>query len=343
MDDLDVMHYSYKIPIGSPYKTEAQPRARGFSVVAGEYGKDRSIDFAYWANLGGRAVRSDEEYDALLNMLGFHRYQNELSEAGAMTAALIQCENLYRTSCLLAYGNGLAGYCDIKEFAGITEVPLPNDESIANGFDGDTMVCLKAVLPYSKWLDDARIPDALSTPGEYHGILNPNRPSFLYVEHSFYGGEGYQTYEMFCYSDGDTAKQSARNEWREPFKLIGQVIASSLTFSNYVGVFDGKPLFDAKCGFDSLWQAMAELTDKQAPGICPVCGKVIDRRRDGKGGHPKKTCAAHSDKFQNMKKALQKSGNPAMRFSDKCEEAVRQQRWHDASLNERPLTFPAKP
>lgn len=224
---------------------------------------------------------------------------------------------------MLAYGNGLAGYCDVREFAKIAEVSVPEDTSAANGYDGDTMPCIKVALSFSKWLDDAHIPEALSTPKEHHGILNPSKPTFPYVEYSFHTGKGYQIFEMPFYPGAQVRPLSSVAEWHEPFKLIGQVIANAFTFGNYVGVYDGKPLFDAKCGFDSLWQAIAELTDKQASGICPVCGKVIDRRRDEKGGHPKKTCAAHSDKFHNMKKALQKNGNPNMRFADRCEETVR--------------------
>ena len=310
--------------------------------MTGEYGKDRSIDFSYWANLGGKNVLSSEESSALLDMLGFHRYQDDLSEVDALETASIQCEALYRVSCLLAYGNGLASYYDIKEFARITDTPIPADELTANGYDGDTMPKIEVVLPYSKWFDNARIPDALSTPKTHHGILNPNKPTFPYVEYSSYAGKGYQIYEMLCYPDVKTARLGALTEWREPFKLIGQVIANALTFCNYVGMYDGKPLFEVKCGFDFLWQAIAELADRQAPGICPVCGKVVDRRRNERGGHPKKTCAAHSDKFHNMRKALQKSGDSNMRFADRCEEAVRQQRWIDESLNERPLRFLGK-
>ena len=310
--------------------------------MAGDYGKNRALDYAYWANLGGKEKVGDAEAEQLNIMLGHHRYQFGQDERQALDAALIQCENLYRVACLLAYGNGLAGFCDIAKFVQVVEEPYASDllsDGSGEQQDEDAMLKLTVTLPYSRWFDDARIPDALSTPKRYHRILNPNVPTFLCVEYSAFASKHYQVFEMLYHPDICTVRQGNISEWREPYKIIGQVIANAHTFGNYLGMYDGKPLFEERCVFDFLWQTIAELADKQAPGICPVCGKVIDRRRNKKGGHPKKTCDAHSDKFQNMKKALQKNGDPDMRFSDKCEEAVRQQRWRDASLNERPLHF----
>ncbi len=91
---------------------------------------------------------------------------------------------------MLAYGNGLAGYCDVREFAKIAEVSVPEDTSAANGYDGDTMPCIKVALSFSKWLDDVHIPEVLSTPKEHHGILNPSKPTFPYGEYSFHTGKG---------------------------------------------------------------------------------------------------------------------------------------------------------
>ncbi len=285
---------------------------------------------------------SAEEAEGLMGLLGHHRYQSGLCEEDALEAALVQSESLYRVARLLAYGNNLAGFCDIEKFARVIEEPVSVDDSAISYEEEDTDVMLRVevVLPCSAWFDSARIPDVLSTPRKYHGVLNPNAPTFLFVDYSSYAGSHCQMYSMLCYPDVSTSKQDDISQWREAYKVIGQVIANSHAFGSYLGVYDGKPLFEPSCGFDSLWQAMVELADKQAPGICPVCGRVIDRRRDKKGGHPKKTCTSHSDKYHNMKKALRKSGGSEMQFVDNCEKAVRQQRWHDSTINERPLTFP---
>lgn len=308
--------------------------------MAGEHGKDRELDFAYWANLGGSQSLTVEEAEGLMGLLGFHRYQTGLEGAEALECALMQSENLYRVACLLAYGNGLADLCDIERFTVMADTASPSDvpkTRADNGSEEDPLFMLRVTLPYARWVDDARIPELLSTSVNHRQIVNPGKPTFLYVERSVYMSKGYQTYDLFGYPSALTAKRGGAYNWSEACRFMGQVIANAQTFNNYLGIYNGRPLFESRCGFDSLWQALAELADKQAPGICPVCGRVIDRRRNEKGGHPKKTCAAHSDKFQNMKKALQKSGDPDMRFADKCEEAVRQQRWNDESLNERPL------
>lgn len=307
--------------------------------MAGEHGKNREIDFAYWANLGDKDDLSDEETVRLPQMLDPRRLQTGMNESDALDVALIQCENLYRVAALLAYGNGLAGYCDVERFT-LVEGVSPNGATTPNhsdGYDESELLTVTVTMPYAWGYDEGRIPERLETSRAYRSVLNPDKPVLLSIEYSAYMSKGYQEYKALTYPDIATAQRKYEQASPETCKRIGQLIVNAQTLNNYLGVYDGKPLFESRCGFDALWQAMAELTDKQAPGICPVCGKVVDRRRDEKGGHPKKTCAAHSDKFHNMKKKLQRSGDKAMLFSDKCEEAVRQQRWHDASLNERPL------
>ena len=322
--------------------------------MAGEYAKDRTNDFAYWANLGAKNDLTDEEAEGLMGLLGDWRNQDAMDEEDALEAALIQSENLYRVACLLAYGSGCAGVCDVERFTKVEAAFADNAQVLktADGYDESELQKITVALPYTSLLDKARIPKRLFTPPEYRSVLNPNKPSFFSVRYKAYK-KGYQTFEAQFFPDIFTSKNNCAQVSPMACKYIGQLIASAYTFTNYIGMYDGKPLFEAQCGFDRLWQTVAELASQQAPGICPVCGKVIDRRRDEKGGHPKKTCAAHSDKFQNMKKKqreeelirkrLLKKDNPDMSTcvgsSENFEPAVRRMRWREIGLNERPLKF----
>lgn len=334
--------------------------------MAGEHGRNRDLDFAYWANLGGKKNFTDKEIQGLVSMLGYSPLERGINEQEAKRAALIQSESLYRVSCLLAYGHGadngnLASLRDVSEF---TWTNVESERAYDPDFPDDTSWRISAVLPYCEWYDDASLPSVIRTPPKNNDILNPSK-AFFKARRDVNKDEGFQVYTLAYLPVASVPKSigDVMRIAREPYKTIGQVIANAYTFTNYVGVYDGKPAFATRTDleFSSLWQVLVELTEKQAPGICPVCGRVIDRRRGKSGGKPRNTCAAHSDKLQNMKKKLQAEKLDASnrenarrereglssvgnfgRNSVDIEEAVRLLRWHDASLNERPLRFPGK-
>lgn len=45
----------------------------------------------------------------------------------------------------------------------------------------------------------------------------------------------------------------------------------------YIGVFDGKPVFEPRSGIEKFWQTIAELSEKQAPGL--PCLREGDREK----------------------------------------------------------------
>lgn len=186
-------------------------------------------------------------------------------------------------------------------------------------------------------------------PDEYDSVLGSNGflvPS-LSVERI--GGGDYVIFEMHAIVRLELLDRSGNSDNFDalmPYKLLGQVIANAHTSSIYVGTFDGKPKFRPKSRVDELWQTIVELTDKQLPGLCPVCGKVVDRRRGETVGHPKNTCSAkHTNKFTNLKAVVRRESvedaeKETLANTEELQEAVRELRWtNDPSLNERPLRY----
>lgn len=306
--------------------------------MTGSYGKNREIDFARFANLGGKPNLSDEELQELELLCGYStslydELPDDYDPIPLENLAYEQSEAIYRTSCLLAYGSGLACWMDIERFIRVMEVPDPLDD--------DTNPCMikaiEAVLPNPRDAFHLDLPATMRIPGRYGGGLNPSiyHP---YIHRAPIKNGGYQVFRMTVGLDDEELHLP------EPYRLLGQVIANAYALTSFVGIYDGRPAFEPEYNVDRLWQTLAELAPKQAPGICPVCGKVFDRRRTAKGGKPKKACDSHGAALQNTKRDLKKEafavGNHELAFSDKLEEAVRMLRWNkQPELNERPLMF----
>lgn len=336
-----------------------------------EYGKSKYFDYASFANIGGRADLSKEELSRLVESCG---YQPGLNEEGIVRLALTHSENMYRAASLMAYGNGLAAFEDIERFAlhrriksdirsedgaedaieievmlpyrqecfnistGKLQVPHAYDSPLSScafqmpsvtveAVDGNQAILVKAiVLPWLGLLDGAEY--------ELRRIMREKAVTDEYMR---------KVSVLIARLDDDAYRRLG--ELREPYRLLGQLIANAHAVNAYIGVFGGKPEFVSKSYIDQLWQAMVELKDNQIPGICPICGKVIDRRRDAKGGHPKSTCCnAHSDKLSNERRrirdeSVEDANQVPITDSALLEQAVRKERWTRPGRNERPLKF----
>lgn len=118
---------------------------------------------------------------------------------------------------------------------------------------------------------------------------------------------------------------------------LGQLIANEFARDSFVGVFDGMPLFEPGGRIQAAWHDLVTLTDKQLPGLCPVCGRVVDRWCGLKGGKPKITCCnQHSDAYSNEQRRLKGLGDPEMMFSHKRATKAREMRYKGEN-DQRPL------
>lgn len=246
-------------------------------------------------------------------------------------------ECLYRAICLVAYGNDNGCFGDIEPFASIEYYLLDEwDNELESMRDMQSAAC-KVVLPYARRTSEQPLAGDLKIPKDYRNALNPvNR--ITSASREINAAEGYQIFS-FHYEIDDNADNDESEQWA--FGVAGQLIINAHIAPIYIGIYDGEPLFEPNTEADRLWLAFAKLQKHQFPGICAVCGKAIDRKRESGGGKPKKTCGEHSYKFQNEKRRLrneaQKIGNTDLADAKECEMAVRAQRQVRSELNERPL------
>lgn len=320
--------------------------------MTGSFAKNRENDFARYANLGGKDNLKKGELDYLVRACG-HRHG--LSNGDMEQLALLESERLYRVACVLSYGSNpalsamksrtrshkrtIAAMTDIDRFSRIE----PRNEATLNeaGEEELWFSCVYTVkIPY-----DLRLlggyPATIRTPSRYHGSLNPAEYTFGNVTQAVTDNGASQTFTLVSYN-----QKPIKEFIHEPFRMLAQAIINARISSNLVGIFDGKPLFETERDIDRLWQTLAELAEEQAPGVCPVCGKIIDRRRGKSGGHPPVACKAHINKFHNeLKKYVKEESadhDPEdMIYADRREAAIRALRWKEKpELNERPLYFP---
>ena len=326
------------------------------------YGANGYFDFAEFANMGGRF---DHDESTLLEMQGWCGCHPGLDEDGLERLVMVHSENMYRAASLMAYGIGLACYEDVASFT-TTE---PTKSSLRSEEEEDALL-VSISLPYMRQCFDIGS-GAIPVPHKYDNDLNPLafKIPTLHMEmpddgrqvvlkaHIIPGIRLCDTRESVirreAYKRGEKARLSKLDEYdmaklqhlKEPFKVLGQLIANLHTRAIYIGVFDGKPEFGPVSYIGQLWQTMVELKDKQLPGICPICGKVIDRRRDSNGGHPKNTCCnSHSDKFSNRRREIREDSTKdanakSITLTEELELAVRRERWTATGRNERPLRF----
>jgi len=247
-------------------------------------------------------------------------------------------ECLYRTICLVAYGNGNGCFEDVEPFISIRPHHEEEwDDELEGERDNDYYV-YKIEMPYARQHNEQPLVGDLKIPKEYRNPLNPD-DKIVRASRAICGIEDYQVF-TFCFEISDDEKSE---KWA--CNVAGQLIINAHIVSTYVGIYDGKPLFEPNTMDDRLWLAFAELKQHQFPGLCAVCGKAINRKRKSGGGKPQKTCSKdHSTKLQNIKKQLHKeaneTGNTEMTYADVCEMAARAQRAIRPELNKRPLMYP---
>lgn len=250
-------------------------------------------------------------------------------------------ESLYRTTCLVAYGNGNGCFEDVAPFLSIKHHHDEEYDPLLEAEREEDCDVYKVVLPYAApyvgygWHCDERpLARDLKIPKEYRNSLNPT-DKITWASRTICEDKKYQVFTFhFEITDDEKSRRWA-------CLVAGQLIINAHIAPIYIGIYDGKPLFEPKTEADRLWLAFAELKKHQFPGICAVCGKAIDRKRESGGGKPQKTCNEHSNKLQNMKKQIRKDaleiGDTSMAYADIREMAARCQRTIKPELNERPL------
>lgn len=297
----------------------------------------------------------------------FAAFANEGATGSLDGSALIQSENMYRVCSLIACGIGLAGECDIAPF---TRFDLIQTTERSYDDEPEEVLEIRAVLPHDPDNVSLNSESILRSPRKYSSTLQGGAYSVPYINTEVIES-GYMVFTMNVHpwvgfhdeptrmlrtqallrngtsitKKFDELDSSKLYNLREPLRFLGQAIANAHVNKAYAGTFGGKPIFQPWSWIEQRWLALVELTDKQLPGLCPVCGKVIDRRRNAKGGHPKKTCCnVHSDMFSNLKKRLVRESIENANISsplskDELEDLVRMLRWSGKVPNERPLQF----
>lgn len=275
------------------------------------------------------------------DLVSFANLETPESEANLSDEVLNEC--LYRTICLIAYGNGNGCIEDIDPFVRIEEHHEEEWDCELESMRYDDFYVYDVLLPYTRQYGEQPLVGNLKIPKGYRNALNPV-DKIISASRTTHEDEdkdeGWQVFS-FIYEIGDSDESR-----RWACNVAGQLIVNAHIAPFYIGIYDGKPLFEPNTMDDRLWLAFAELKQHQLPGICAVCGKAIDRKRESSGGKPQKTCIEHSNKFQNIKKQLKKEakeiGDTNMAYADKCEMAARAQRMMQPELNKRMLMFPGK-
>lgn len=263
---------------------------------------------------------------------------------------LLHSECMYRVCSLIAFGLGLACFDDIWEFVDFkpsVERALGIGES---EYDKDAMIYigLTVKLPYvsdlfrnkgSRYLikrqsDSDLLLSVNSDSTAFNGSIrleNINNKSMIVRC-------GISNQAFFTTKIRELLKKEKSAEIiRATLLALGQLIANEFARDFYIGTFNGTPLFEPQDRMQAAWHDLVTLKDKQLPGLCPVCGKVVDRWCGPNGGKPKITCCdEHSDAFQNERKRLQKTDDVDMKYSDKCAMKAREMRFRNGN-DQRPL------
>lgn len=285
------------------------------------------------------------------DLVAFANLEMPEFEKGPLDKAL--SESLYRTISLVAYGNGNGCFEDVSPFLDIAHHHRQEWDEQLEEERVDDWYTYEIVLPYVRRYLDHPEEGALKIPRHYRNSLNPTdsirsatRSVVMTQEYQISETEGYEMFEsegfqVFSFDFGISDSEESR---RWACNVAGQLIINAHIAPLYTGMYDGKPLFEPNTMDDRLWLAFAELRQHQFPGICAVCGKALNRKRETNGGKPQKTCQSHSNALQNIKKQLRKKareiGDTSMAYKDICEMAARAQRTTKQGLNERPLTYP---
>lgn len=192
------------------------------------------------------------------------------ANAGATDAlegsALIQSENMYRASSLIAYGIGLASWSDIEPFTTLELI-----QATERSYDGEPEEALeiKVVLPRDPDGLDISDSEFLRQPREYTSILQSREYLIPYVKAdvisgsnivftmhvhtgiSFYNKQYHEARkEVLKHDDARISKvlsdcYTAEKLYglKDPFRFLGQFIANVHVNKAYVGTFGGKPEF----------------------------------------------------------------------------------------------------
>lgn len=296
--------------------------------------QNRLKEFSAYAELANLpALLPKEEYEKL----------HLLFRAGS--------ESLYRVGSLIAFGIGLASYKDIRDFVQFDR--LETEDGHGQKY---YQSAVRIVLPWAPTVSVMPLPEKL----EWKQLLSFSQENELYGPiycNPFTCPDGSTTYVVSCLLSNrwvDRVLSQKRFEekpiedillhpknlkvLKTSLKDLGQTIANAYARGNFVGIFNKKPLYQPSNLIDSSWQDLVSLTDKQLPGICPVCGKVVDRRTGSRGGQPKMACLEHAVAFQNEKTRLKDSDDPDMKYKDKLAMKAREMRWRHG-MNQRPLMF----
>ena len=277
----------------------------------------------------------DDEKTISADLVSFANLESQGLREDSRDTALSEC--LYRTICLVAYGNGNGCFDDIDSFISIKRRSKAFwDVDLEDMVYGDYYM-YEVLLPYARQCNEQPLVGDLKIPRDYRNPLS-FVDKIVGASRTIYEDDGYQIFTFFY--EGEDSEESEK--WA--CSVAGQLIINAHITPIYIGIYDGKPLFEPSTEADRLWLAFAELKKHQFPGICAVCGKAVNRKRESAGGKPQKTCKDHSNKFQNIKKQLHKeaneAGNTEMANADVCEMAARAQRAIRPELNERPLMYP---
>lgn len=311
-----------------------------------DFGKNRAVDFARFANLGSKRDLTESERAYLIEQSPI---VGDGTDEDRLEYALVESERMYRACCLMAFGSPppsttakgkrthagmLASWSDVELFASAEMFPMGAvDEDGVPSVDAS--IVYEAVLPCLEFGSEK--PEPLA-PKSYYSPLYFTPIEIGGLCQTITESRKAQTYSLIVHEYGLESKRVGPR----PFKMLAQVIANTAIRDAYIGVFDGRPVFEPRSGIELLWQTVAELSERQAPGICPACGKVIDRRRGESGGQPLHTCPEHQEKFRSLKRSVRNSAEydpKDVRDGRRCEEAVRELRRSDPILNERPLRF----
>ena len=244
----------------------------------------------------------------------------------------LSSECMYRVCCLIAFGMNMACFDDIKSFVKLSCTkydPDPND------FDNEYFVMppdslgITVHLPYEQdfireWAGNnlplwdscvGRPPYRVNNKinfkeGLVQGVFLTNlivREHFdsfdsraVLVECAIlHEGINHEPLENVLYRvDHDEVVRAAIGE-------IGCAIANGFAHHCMKGYSNARPIFEVQKETDNAWIDLVCLRRKDFPSICPVCGRVVDRRQP-KGGRPPETCrpngaVRHGTTYQNWK------------------------------------------
>jgi hypothetical protein len=279
----------------------------------------RTSSFVEFAN-----ACTEEAYTNLEERHGWRR--NVLNPP--LATLELECEQLYRVASLIAFGHtykksgtpiGLATRKDIERFS-----VFAHDGKISQ---------LIVELP-SEAVDIGNSPRRQGTPMEIPSKMQAEYPDISAAICRF---SGYQTFTLSNYRADNEIDE------RTMSALLGQLIANHFALKSFRGWVDGKPQIEADDEIGESWVTLASLPDRDAPGLCQCCGKVLDRQVDKGGGRRVLTCgknnSACSAHFNNEQRRLTNEKAPEAQFTNTLEQKAREIRWRDNN-DGRPLQYP---